>query len=492
MICYICSPFPIAVQKYLHKSKILFIAALFSAGSLFAQKKDSLVLGQPWTLDQCIGYAWDHNLSVKQAQLNHQIAQNNYTASKGNIYPTLNGLASHTYNVGQTIDPFTNTFANSEVLSEDFYLSSSFTVFGGMQNINTARQNKATYEASGYDVDVSKNTLALNIASNYLQVLLDQELLEQAKEQHEVSLQQVEHTQKLVDVGNLAKSNLLDIQAQEANDEVTEITAQNNLDIAMLTLAQLLDIDSVQLFKIVKPEITLPANPALDGPEQVYAKAITTQPDIQSAELKYESAEDAKQAATGALYPKLQFNATIGTGYSGASKQTYTTYNNDTLGYISGSPLVAKVPTETEGNTIPWGQQLNQNFNKSFGFRLNIPIFNGLQTNMAYRNAKLNALYAYYNYENSEITLRKNIQQAYADAMGALKRYHATEKSVNSLQEAYNYAKEKFDVGMATALDYNTAKTNLTKAESDMAQAKYNYIFKIKVLDYYEGKPLKL
>jgi len=480
------------VYNNLHKRIVLVVAPLFLAGSLFAQKKDSLVLGQPWTLNQCISYAWDNNLSVKQAQLNHQVSKNNLTVSKANMLPNLNGLASHTYNVGQTIDPFTNTFASNQVLSEDFYLSSSLTLFNGLRLINTERQNKASYEASGYDVDVSKNQLAMNIAAGYLQILLDQELLEQAKGQYEVSLQQVERTQKLVDAGNLAKSNLLDVQAQEANDEVNEINAENQLELATLTLAQLLDIDSVRQFKIVKPEITIPDNPQVDSPEQVYAKALTTQPDIQSSELKYESAEHGKQAAAGALYPTLTFNASLGSGYSGASKQTYTTIANDTLGYVGTSPIVAQIPRTSEGDVIPWSKQINNNFNKSFGFRLNIPIFNGLQANMNYRNAKLNALNAYYTYETSELTLRKNIQQAYADALGALKKYHATQKSVASLSEAYNYTKEKFDVGMATSLDYNTAKTNLAKAQSDMLQAKYNYVFKIKVLDYYEGKPLNL
>jgi len=464
---------------------------MLCAGFTSAQK-DSLVLGLPWTLNDCIEYAWAHNLSVKQAMVNRDIAKNNVTGSKANILPTVNGLASNTWNVGRTIDPFTNTFANSEVLSQDFYVSSSITIFGGEQNINTVKQNQASYRASGYDLDVSKNNLALSIASNYLQVLLDQELLDEAKEQHEVSMQQVENTQKLYDAGSLAKSNLLDIQAQEANDEVNQVNAQNSLDLAYLSLAQLLDIDSVQIFKIVKPEIQIPDNPMVDEPEQVYSKAVTTMPDIHSSEQKWESAVDAQQAAAGALYPKLSFSATLGTGYSGSDKNTSLVNQSDTLGYVGTSPIVAQIPTEVEGALIPWYKQMSENFNKSFGFRLNIPIFNGLQTNIAYRNAKLNALNAYYNYETSEINLRKNIQQAYADALGALKKYHATLKSVTSLREAFNYTKEKFDVGAATALDYNTAKTNLVKAESDLLQSKYNYVFKIKVLDYYEGKPLKL
>ncbi len=464
---------------------------MLSLGIANAQK-DTLILGLPWSLDECITYSWTHNLTVQQAIINRQIAKNTVTGSKANLLPNLNGYAANTWNVGRTIDPFTNTFASSEVLSQDFYVNSSFTIFGGEQAVNTVKQNEFAYKASGFDVDVSKNNLALNIASGYLQVLLDMELLAEAKNQHEVTLQQVEHTQTMVDAGSLARSNLLDIQAQEANDDVNQINAQNQLDLAYLGLAQLLDIDSTQRFKILIPQLSIPENPALETPEQVYTKALTNQPDIHSNELKWESAEAAQQAAAGALYPKLTFNATVGTGYSGSNRTTSTIYNNDTLGFVGTSPIVATVPSEKEGNVTPWGQQLNEDFNKSFGFRLNIPILNGLQTNIAYRNAKLNALNAYYTYENNELSLRKNIQQAYADALGALNKFHATEKAVASSREAFNYTKTKFDVGMATALDYNTAKINLVKAESDQLQAKYTYVFKVKVLDYYEGKPLKL
>jgi len=479
------------VLTILHKKRTLVAIALLSMGIANAQK-DSLVLGQPWSLDQCVSYAWAHNLTVKQAEVSRQIAKNTVNGSKANILPNLNGYAANTWNVGRTIDPFTNTFATSEVLSQDFYLSSAFTIWGGEQAVNTVRQNEASYKASGFDVDISKNNLALNIASGYLQILLDQELLQQAKDQHEVTLQQVEHTKTLVDAGSLARSNLLDVEAQEASDDVNQVNMQNNLDLAMLGLAQLLDIDSTNLFKILTPELQIPANPAIQGPEQIYNTAVSTLPDIKSAELKWESAEAGKQAAAGALYPKLTFNITMGTGYSGSNRQSSTTIANDTVGYVGASPIIAKVPSETVGAVTPWASQLNEDFNKSFGFKLNIPIFNGLQTNVAYKNAKLNSLNAWYTYENSQLTLRKNIQQAYADALGALNKYHATEKSVASTREAFNYAKTKFDVGLATALDYNTAKTNLTKAESDQLQAKYNYIFKIKVLDFYEGKPLKL
>lgn len=462
------------------------------------QQSDSITppLGQEWTLQQCINYAWKNNLTVKQSEVNTQTQKNNYIASKANVLPTLNGVASNTYDYGRTIDQFTNTFANSEILSDNFYVSANFTIFGGMQNINTIKEYQTAYEASIYDLQSSKNNLALNIASDYLQVLLDQELLQEADDQHEVSQQEVEKTQKMVDAGSVAKGNLYEVQAQEANDAVNIVNAQNQLDIAMLSLAQLLDIDSVQLFKIARPQISIPDNPAINSPDLVYSEALTNQPDIKSAQLKWESAEKAKQVAAGALYPKLIFAATVGTGYSSG---------DDAINIVPGgiSPIGSLTPDLTgpyvyapsESYTyqlIPLKQQLNENFNKTIGFQLNIPIFNGLHSNITYKNAKLNELNAYYTYQTTELNLRKNVQQAYADAIGALKKYYASEQSVKSYQEAYDYVRVKFDAGVATALDYNTAKTNLAKAQSDLLQSKYNYVFKLEVINYYEGKPLRL
>ncbi len=482
---------PISVKRF----SILFVLLFLIAGAK-GQKKDSIAsLGQEWTLEQCINYAWGHNLQVKQADINMKIAKNNYTASKGNVLPSINGQASNTYDYGRTIDQFTNTFANTEILSDNFYLSANFTIFGGLQNLNTIKQNQTAFEASGYDLQSNKNTLALNIASGYLQVLLDQELLQEANAQHEVTAQQVEKTQKMVDAGSLAKGNLYDVQAQEANDEVNIVNSENQLNIAMLSLAQLLDIDSVQLFKIVRPEITIPDNPAVNQPDLIYSEALTNQPDIKSAELKWESATKGREVAAGALYPKLIFAGTVGTGYSSGDENVVpgsVVQVPETI-IVGSSTETIYFPTQEYNYVlIPFKSQLNQNFNKTIGFQLNIPILNGLRSNINYKNAKLNELNAYYSYETTELNLRKNVQQAYADAIGALKKYHATQKSVESFNEAYNYIRAKFDAGVATSLDYNTAKTNLAKAESDMLQAKYTYVFKLKVLDYYEGKPLKL
>jgi outer membrane protein len=477
--------------KSLKNLPLLFFF-LFTATLIYGQKRDSVASpGQAWSLEQCINYAWEHNISVKQSELNLDIAKNNVTQSKANVLPNVSGFVSQTYNYGLTVNPFTNTFANGEVTADDFALSGSLTIFSGLQNMNIIRQNEANYHASTYDLLSNKNNIALSIAQAYLQILLDEELLEETKGQHEVSLQEVEHTRILVDAGSLAKSNLLDIESQEANDEVNEVDAQNNLDIANLSLVQLLDFDSTKGINILRPEISIPENPTINNPEVIYSTALTNQPDIQSAQLKWESAQRGEVVSAGALYPKLSLTGSVGTGYSTGNYAEVPTL--DTLhATYNGSPLSFLYPSYGEGTVVPFSQQWKNNRNESFGFRLTIPIFNGLQSNIAYQNAKLNEQNSYYNYVTAQLNLRKTIQQAYADAYAALKKFHAEEKSVASLNESFGYTKSKFDVGAATALDYNTAKTNLEKAQLDMLQAKYTYVFKLKVLDFYEGKPLKL
>jgi outer membrane protein len=469
------------------------VLAFFLAGNVSAQKKDTTV-AQPWTMEQCVNYAWSHNLQVKQAQLNEEIAKNNLLQSKANVLPSITGFASRTFNYGLSINPFTNTFANSEVTEDDYALSGSLTIFGGLQNLNTIKQNNLNYEASGYDLQTNKNNIALNIAQDYLQVLLDKELLSEAQQQQAVSQQEVDRTQKLYDAGSVAKSNLLDIESQESNDEVNAINAQNSLDVASLSLAQLLDMDSVSAFSIATPEISIPENPNLDNPEMVYTKALTNQPDVKSAEVKWESSVRSADVAKGGLYPKLVLSGSVGTGYSTANTSIVGTNVSsvDTIHTTITGVDVLYPNYSYVTKIVPYSKQLDNNVNKSFGFRLTIPIFNGLQANIAAQNAKLTEQNAYYTYQTAQLNLHKTIQQAYADAYGALKKYHAEERAVESLKESFNYAQSKFDVGMATSLDYNTAKTNLARAESDLLQAKYNYVFKVKVLDFYEGKPLKL
>jgi outer membrane protein len=312
-----------------------------------------------------------------------------------------------------------------------------------------------------------------------------------------ISQIQVERTRKLVDAGAQAKGNLLQMQAQLATDELAESNAQNQVDLAYLNLAQLLDLDSTGNFNIIKPDLGIPSESLLTmNAAQIYAVALQGQPMVKSAEYKLKSYEMQWRIARGGISPRLSLNAAIGTGYSGADKQllgipAITGYQ--WLGEVTSTGQQVWSPIfNAQTQVTPFSSQLSSNFNRSIGFNLTVPIFNGFQTHANIERAKLQLTNADLNLQLQKLQLRKTIQQAYADAHAALIKYQATKRTVDATQESFKYADQKFNVGLLNSLDYNDAKNKLVKAQSDLLQAKYDYIFKVKVLDFYQGKPLTL
>lgn len=474
--------------------KFIFSFFLLFVGSIFCRSQNATPpQAATWTLQQCIDYALKNNLQIKQNELNEEVTQATLLANKGKMLPNLNGNASHSYNWGKSINPYTNQFDNSEVQTDNFSLSSSITLFSGFQNYNSVKQSQYDLLSSKYDVQKQKNDISLNIASDYLQILMNEELLQQSNDQLSLISAQVKRTKILVDVGNLPKGNLLDIQAQEASEELSVTDAQNQLDISYLTLTQLLDLDSVGGFQIVKPELSIPAETILTStPDQIYTKALSSQPDIESAEMKLKSSETAVSIAKGGISPRLILSGSIGSGYSNVA-------NNVTGVNLTGYQPIGVTTTGVEvlgptyqeiTNIAPFSNQFNDNVNKAIALQLTFPFFNGFQTKTTIEKAKIQQLNNQYALEITQNQFRKTIQQAFADAKAALKKYYSTLKNVTSLQEAFDYTQTKFNVGMVNSVDYDTSKNNLIKAKSNLLQAKYDYIFKTKVLDFYEGKPL--
>jgi outer membrane protein len=448
---------------------------------------------QPWTLQECINYAQIHNISVMQQQLNVQLSQAQLLSSKGNFLPNLNGGVSHTYQYGRTVDRYTNTFANSEVLSENFFLSSSITLFSGMQNVNTYKQSEYALQASRFQVQQTQYDIGMNVASAYLNVLYTQDQLTLATKQAEVTQGQVDRMDKLVTAGAQSKGSLLQLQSQRATEEVNVVTAQNAVTIAYLTLTQLMNLDSTNGFQIVRPVIETPNENILNAsPEQIYQTAVNTQPGIKKAQMDYMSADKGVAVAYGSLSPQVTLQGSLGTGYSGLAKQvTSTTITGvDTIGVTSAGDYVLIPSYSTTLETTPFGDQFKNNVNKSIGVQVNIPIFNRFQVNTSISRAKIQRESAQLNVDLASQQLHKNITQAYADAQAAYLKYNATQKAVEAAQEAFKYTEDKFNLGATNSIDYNTAKNNLAVAESNLVQAKYDYIFRVKVLDYYQGKPL--
>jgi outer membrane protein len=444
-----------------------------------------------WNLEQCVDYALKHNLMLQQAQINNQITKNNSVQVKAGILPTLNAGAAHTYNFGRTIDRYTNTFANTMVLSQNFYIASSVVLWSGLSQWHNVQASQYSYLAGSESVKQQKNDISLNVTTAYINVIYCSELLKIAHNQFDITKQQLERTEKLADAGTVSKSSVFDVKAQLATEEVNVTNADNNFQIAMLSLKQLMNLDSVSNFNVAKPDVDVQSENLLsNSPQNIYETALKTQPSIKSSEYNLKMAEKNLQVAKGRVSPTLTMNGSIGTGYSGLAKDVIG-YNNvtDTLGYIGSTPFTYVRQDPIFKNTS-FSNQFSNNVNKSVGLTLSVPLYNGLQTYTSVKNAKLNTLYAKLGQDLAEQNLYKNIAQAYANARAALNKYASSKTSVEASELSFNLAQQKFNVGAISAFDFNTAKTRLMTAQSNLLQAKFDYLFKLKVLDFYQGKPL--
>jgi outer membrane protein len=435
---------------------------LFSPLFLFGQQKQ-------WTLEECISHALQNNIQIKQQEIMTRYQTSALEQSKLNLLPTLNGSATHNYAFGRALDETTYEFTdNVTVQSNNFYVGSSMTLFHGLVNYNTIMKNKYQVLASEQDLERFRDDISMNIALAYLQILLNQELVNATAAQVELTKQQIERTRKMVDAGGLAKGNLLEIEAQAAREELQLVNLQNQLTLSVLALSQMLELPNTEDFAVAIPVITLSDTTVKGDPAVIYSIAEKKRPEVLSAEYQLRQAEYDLAIARGGRSPRLSLAANMGTAYS--------------------DNRVHPVTLEK----YSFKDQLNDNLNYGLGFSLSVPIFNGWQVNTGIRNSRLGIENSKYALENTKKQLYKTIQQAFTDATGALKKYYASQKAVASMEEAYRYSEQKFSIGMLTAVEYNQAKTQLLNAQSEMSQAKYEYVFKTKVLDFYRGIPLTL
>ncbi len=450
------------------------------------------LFSQSWDLETCIIYALEHNIQVKQQELNTQITENTNKQSKISVLPNLNANLNRSYSFGRSVDPFTNEFNQTNAVNDNYGINSSVTLFNGFQKINSIKQTKLDMLASLQDLEKIKNDISLNVASSFLTILFNEELLKIAEDQAAVTKTQVKRTNSLVEAGSLAKGDLLQLESQYASEELNIINAQNQLDISLLTLIQLLELDSVNNFNIVKPN----TNDFTYIPLPVIDEVITLSenlPQIKSAEYRLSSAEKSLSIKKGMRSPSLSLSLGYNTGYSDQRQVVDQTTMSP---YISGRTAngvdVYSVQPINTYITKPFSDQIDDNRSASVGFALAIPIFNNWQVNTSINNAKISVLNSKYSLELEKNNLEKEIKQQYTEALAAKKKYNATQKALVANKEAFKYTQEKFDVGLVNSVDFNIQKNKLIKAESDLLQAKYDYIFKLKILDFYMGKPLTL
>jgi len=472
------------------QKNLLLLFLIFAIKIVPAQEK--------WSLERCILYALENNVQIKLQELNKRSSEAAFLKNKTMFLPTINANANQGYTVGHSVDPLTNEFAESNVKSNNFSLSSNWTLFNGFQNVNNLKQSYFNLQASLMDLEKAKNDIALNVASFYLQILLADELLQVAYNQKELSKTQADRTKKLYLAGSVAQGTYLEMESQLASDEMQLISAQNTLDLAKLNLVQLLDLglnDSIEIEKPVLPEPDT-LFPALN-PQQIYEDAKRNLPNIKSVEYKMLAAKKGLDVARGYRSPRISLGGSYATGYS-SQRKSITDVSLD-------NPYVSGFAVDGSGNQYPvysynmkynyqttdFNQQLKDNISKSLTINLTIPIFNNWQANYAVSSAKINALNSQYQYEIADKQLVKEIRQAYNDAMAAFKKYIAAKKAEKASSESFKYTEQRFNVGLANTYDFNLSKNNLLRAQSEVIKSKYEYTFKLKILDFYSGKPFK-
>jgi outer membrane protein len=470
----------------INRISAIFLLQMFVLAPAFGQKS--------WSLKDCIDHALKNNITIKQTEIASEISSVNYTQSKATLFPSLNASGSYSYNFGRSVDPFTNDFTNQEIQSANVSLNSSVTLFNGFQLQNSLRQSKYEYLAGKEDLQKIKNDISLNVAAAYLQVLYGKEAVKLSQDRLDAALETRNRSKILVDAGSLAQGNLLDAEAALAAEQLNLVNVQNSLKTAIISLTQLLELKADTSFNVEDPLMEIPAQGAVAmSADEIYNTALTVLPEIKAGTYKVTSAEKGLSISRGARFPRLTLFGSLSSGYSNASLQ-FT--NPVFLGFqengqvTSSGDLVLGPVYEYNSEKVPFNDQLDQNFNKSVGISISIPIFNGWSTESNIKRSRLSLENAKYSDQLLRNQLYKSVVQAHADASAALARYDAAEKSSTANSEAYSYAEKKFNVGLLSSFEFLNATNNKAKADSDFLQARYDLIFRIKVLDFYLGKPL--
>jgi outer membrane protein len=423
-----------------------------------------------WSLERCINYALENNIIIKQQELSTMVSENTLAQSKLARLPSLNANSQVSFNYGRVLDFQTNTYMDRNTQAFSYNSSTQLPLFNGFQITNTIKRNNLDLMASLADLERLKNDVSLNIASAYLQILFSKELLSIAEGQLEITRQQVERTRRLVDAGSLPQGNLLEIQAQEASENLSVVNARNNMTIAYLTLSQLLELPTADNFTIEVPDFDhIPVQSPDYMVTSVYEAALETQPQIQSYEYLLSSSEMGLSIAKGRRYPQLFLSGSYGSGYQRVSTESDLPFENP-----------------------PFEDQIRNNQRTTFAFGLSIPIFNAGQVNMAVSNARIGVLNSEYALQRTKNQLYQEIQQAYADVVAAHENFIATEVALESIEESFRHMSQRFEVGMVTTVEFNQALNQLTITQSELLRAKYEYLFKTNVLEFYMGNEISL
>lgn len=419
---------------------------------------------EKWSLQKCIDYAQTNNIVIKQYEINTEYQENELQQSKNNRLPGVNANLSQDFSFGRS-EQLDGTYRSRNTMNTSLSLGTNVVIYSGGRLKNTIVQQDYELKRSLENLKKAKDDVTLNITSGYLDILFAKEMIKVSEAQAEATKLQIKRTEELVNAGKLAPGALLELQSQLASEELEIVNRQNALQIYLLNLAQVLELDNYTNFDIVTPELPeMSAVASVSSSSQVYDKAIENRPEIKSAEYQLKSSEIQLKIANSGLYPTISASAGIGDNYFNMND-----VQNESL-----------------------GKQLLDNHGEYVGVGVNIPIFSKFQNKTNIENSKLQIENRRLELESAKKDLRKQIEQAYTNAVAALKRYNSSMAAVNSMKESFRYVEEKFNAGRVNSVEYNDSKSRLAIAESQLIQAKYDFIFRTKILDFYNGIPIEL
>ena len=427
-----------------------------------------------WTLKECVDYAIEKNISIQQTQLDVELNEIDKKDAFGNFLPSVNANASHNWNIGLNINPITNVAATQTFQNTGIGLNVGVDIYNGLQNQNRLRRANLAKIAAQYQLTKMKDDVSLNVANAFLQILFNKENLKVQQEQLQNNKKQKERTQTLVDAGSVPRGDLMDMTATVATSEQAVVVAQNALLISKLSLAQLLQLEDFKNFDVVESDYALTESETmLQSPETIYNKAKEERVELKIARANLEVAEKDIQIAKGAYQPSLRGF------YSFSSRAT----NSDRISSDGSGNFIIQGPA-------PIFDQFSENKGNAFGIQLNIPILNGFAVRNNVERSKVAFKRSEIAVNQQELDLERNVYTAFTDAKGALNAYEAAVTALAARKESYKYAQERFDVGLLNAFDLNQSQTLFANAESEVIRTKFDYIFRVKVVEFYFGIPI--
>ncbi len=444
----------------------IFTLVLFLCGLSGLANAQQEVPPGPYDLQTAIDIALENNLTLKRTELNQEITEATLLQNKGQRYPSLSTGSSYGVRWGRSINPVTNLFETNRIGNVNFSASSNVPLFQGMRINNSIAQAKTDLEAGLYNLEATKNDITLNVINLFINVVFNREQVKIAENQLATTTEQMTRTKKLVDAGSLPMSDYLDLQSQNATNQLEVINAQNSYRSAKLNLAQAMQIPFSDDFSVIEPEFEMQEGlMAAETSEEIYETAVNIMPEIKAAEANVLSAEYQEKIAKGAFYPSLGVGANV-----------FTNYVDQVFGM----------------DRPEFSQQFKDNLSQALSFNLSIPIFTNFNNKSSLQRARAQTAIQEVAELEAKNQLRIDIETAYNSALAADLSYKASVTRVNSLQETFRIAQQRFDLGAINSVDFQVAQNNLFNAQADLLNAKYTYIFRVKVLDFYLGNPINL